>query len=508
MNNNLIYFDEPKLVFGYDQTSEDPRDGLSLFGPYEKSVSNSVQAGVIGTQTGIEYYAGFTKRLEKPIISNSVQRPSFLGFEAIFGVKWQSKPVIERVIDDKVLENLLSISNLHERTYKVVNLFLDAIKKVKSEEEVDINVWFVVIPKSVWLKCRPLSTSTKISSSTRDEVLAFQAGQHALFPEIEERLEELSEVLDSSSDFHHQLKARVINEGVQIPIQIILETTLEFKDKYTETEFEDEMKAHLAWTQSSTLYYKLSRLPWKLQDIREGVCYVGLVFKRFEHLTRRGYACSAAQMFLDSGDGTIFRGNIGPWLSENEKEYHLDRKSAKELLAKALSTYYSNNGKKYPREVFIHGRARFNQNEWEGFREAVEEVSDDTNLVGVVIKPSNKLKIFREVEKQDCKYGNLRGLGLIVSQNEGFIWTRGFVPRLNTSTSLEIPNPLRVQIVRGQSKIHQVLQDILALTKLNYNACIYGDGLPVTLRFSDQIGSILTAIDDLENELLQFKYYI
>lgn len=53
-----------------------------------------------------------------------------------------------------------------------------------------------------------------------------------------------------------------------------------------------------------------------------------------------------------------------------------------------------------------------------------------------------------------------------------------------------------------------MLQDILALTKLNYNACIYGDGLPVTLRFSDQIGSILTAIDDLENELLQFKYYI
>lgn len=508
MNNNLIYFDEPKLAFGYDQTSEDPRDGLSLFGPYEKSDSHSVQAGVIGTQTGIENYAEFVKRLDKPIISNSVQRPSFLGFESIFGVKWQSKPVIERVIDDVALKDLLSISNLQERTYKVVNLFLDEIKKVKSEEETDINIWFVVIPKSVWLKCRPLSSSTKISSSTRDEVLAFQEGQHALFPEIEEQLEEMSEFLDSSSDFHHQLKARVINEGVQIPIQIILETTLAFKDKYTETEFEDEMKAHLAWTQSSALYYKLSKLPWKLKDIREGVCYVGLVFKRFEHLTRKGYACSAAQMFLDSGDGTIFRGNIGPWLSENEKEYHLDKVAAKDLLTKALSAYWKNNGKKYPKEVFIHGRAKFNQNEWDGFREAVNDVSADTNLVGVVIKSSNKLKIFREVEKQDCKYGNLRGLGLIVSQYEGFIWTKGFVPRLNTSMSLEIPNPLRVQIVRGQSKIHQVLQDVLALTKLNYNACIYGDGLPVTLRFSDQIGSILTAIDDMENELLQFKYYI
>ena len=508
MNNNLIYFDEPKLTFGYDQVSEDPRDGLTLFGPYEKSVSRIIQVGVIGTQKGIDNYVEFVKRLDKPILSTSVQRPSFLGFETTFGVKWTSDPTITRVIEEDVVNELLAIGNLQERTYKIVNLYLDEIKRVKSEEEANIDVWFVVIPKPIWLKCRPQSSSTKISSSTRGTLLAFQEGQHVLFPEIEEELEVLSEALDSSSDFHHQMKARVINEGVQIPIQIILETTLEFKDKYTETEFADEMKAHLAWTQSSALYYKLSRLPWKLKDIREGVCYVGLVFKKFEHLTRKGYACSAAQMFLDSGDGTIFRGNIGPWLSENEREYHLDKLSAKELLTKALQTYWGNNGKKYPIEVFIHGRAKFNQNEWEGFREAVEELSDEINLVGVVIKPSNKLKIFREVENQDCKYGSLRGLGLIVSPYEGFIWTRGFVPRMNTSMSLEIPNPLRVQIVRGQSKIHQVLQDILALTKLNYNACIYGDGLPVTLRFSDQIGSILTAIDNLENELLQFKYYI
>lgn len=508
MNNNLIYFDEPKLTFGYDQTSEDPRDGLTLFGPYEKSTSRSVQVGVVGTQKGIDSYVNFVERLGKPIISTNVQRPSYLGFETTFGIKWNSKPIIEKVIDEDTINSLVATSNLQERTFKIVNLYLDEIKRAKSEEEANIDIWFVVIPKSVWLKCRPQSASSKISSSTRGNLSAFQKGQHSLFPEIEEELEVLSEALDSSSDFHHQLKARVINEGVQIPIQIILETTLAFKDKYTETEFEDEMKAHLAWTQSSALYYKLSRLPWKLKDIREGVCYVGLVFKRFEHLTRKGYACSAAQMFLDSGDGTIFRGNIGPWLSENEREYHLDKPAAKELLTKALQTYWNNNGKRYPKEVFIHGRAKFNQNEWDGFREAVEELSNDTNLVGVVIKPSNKLKIFREVENQDCKYGNLRGLGLIIDQHEGFIWTRGFVPRMNTSMSFEIPNPLRVQIVRGQSKIHQVLQDILALTKLNYNACIYGDGLPVTLRFSDQIGSILTAIDDLQSELLQFKYYI
>ncbi len=35
--------------------------------------------------------------------------------------------------------------------------------------------------------------------------------------------------------------------------------------------------------------------------------------------------------------------------------------------------------------------------------------------------------------------------------------------------------------------------DVMSLTKLNFNACIYGDGLRVTLRFADLVGENLTA---------------
>ena len=50
--------------------------------------------------------------------------------------------------------------------------------------------------------------------------------------------------------------------------------------------------------------------------------------------------------------------------------------------------------------------------------------------------------------------------------------------------------------------------DIMSLTKLNYNACIYGDGLPVTLKFADSIGEILTAGKNLDTGVLPFKFYI
>jgi hypothetical protein len=73
---------------------------------------------------------------------------------------------------------------------------------------------------------------------------------------------------------------------------------------------------------------------------------------------------------------------------------------------------------------------------------------------------------------------------------------------------LETPNPLSIQIVRGNPNIMDVCKDILALTKLNYNACIFCDGNPITLKFADTIGEILTAGPNENLEILPFMYYI
>lgn len=35
---------------------------------------------------------------------------------------------------------------------------------------------------------------------------------------------------------------------------------------------------------------------------------------------------------------------------------------------------------------------------------------------------------------------------------------------------------MKVLIVFGDTRLHQVLADVLALTKLNFNACLFSDG--------------------------------
>ncbi|MEK6371252.1 MAG: hypothetical protein AABO58_01015 [Acidobacteriota bacterium] len=65
-----------------------------------------------------------------------------------------------------------------------------------------------------------------------------------------------------------------------------------------------------------------------------------------------------------------------------------------------------------------------------------------------------------------------------------------------------------VEVSRGVAPIETVLADVLALTKLNYNSCVFGDGDPVTLIFADAIGEILTAGPVEGIPPLPFKYYI
>ena len=67
------------------------------------------------------------------------------------------------------------------------------------------------------------------------------------------------------------------------------------------------------WNLSSALYYKGGGKPWKLATAREGVCYVGLAFRRADATYTKGgpnTAACAAQMFLDDGDGVVFLGGL------------------------------------------------------------------------------------------------------------------------------------------------------------------------------------------------------
>ena len=167
-----------------------------------------------------------------------------------------------------------------------------------------------------------------------------------------------------------------------------------------------------------------------------------------------------------------------------------------------VAEYKRQHNDQPPKELFIHGRAEFTDEEWKGFTAAVDK---RTNLVGVRIRRSKDIKLF-----SGDTMPVMRGMAYATSANRAFLWTAGYVPRLDTYPGWEVPNPLAIDVLRGVARLEVVLADVMALTKLNYNSADYSATLPVTLGFADAVGEILMAAPDDGSPIppLPFRYYI
>lgn len=501
----LIQIPEPLLGFGFGQQMEHPKDGLFLFGPLADNANPAeMRIGVVGTEAGIACFHEWARRIRGHIPSqnaDAAHHASWPGFQAVFGTKWPEVALVELKVNDADLSKAIRIGNRHEAIYKTVSLFEDPIRRHLRQTEAPPAMWFVVIPEEIHRYGRPKSSipsaergqsSSLFNRSTARKIM--QSG--SLY--VEER--EAADLYRYDLNFHHQLKARLLDK--QAVLQIVRDTTLTPEKFVVDGRLvrTPQDPATVAWNLCTTAFFKASGKPWRLASVRPGVCYVGLVFKKDETNPESGNACCGAQMFLDSGDGVVFRGAVGPWYSNVGEEFHLSKIKAAELMQLVVDAYTEMHGKP-PSELFIHGKTRFNHEEWDGFCSVVPA---ETNLVGVRIRSTADLKLYRTGKKPV-----IRGAAMMVSERRGYLWTKGFVARLDTYPGWETPNPLSVEITRGTADLHQVMTDVLGLTKVNFNACVFADGLPVTLKFADAVGEILTAAPTSDNlPPLPFRHYI
>lgn len=116
------------------------------------------------------------------------------------------------------------------------------------------------------------------------------------------------------------------------------------------------MEALSAW------YYKSAGRPWQIANMRAGICYVGLVYKRQDQGGVSRHSVCAAQMFRSNGEGVVFRGTLGPWFYPDTKQFHLDREAAARLVDTGLNEYKSRHGKE-PTKLFIYAKSSFDNDE-------------------------------------------------------------------------------------------------------------------------------------------------
>lgn len=508
----IIHIEEPALSFGHGQTCDHPKDGLFLYGPYAAPVrTREISVGVIGTKDGLSYFqdwaiavGGFVAVPPRKITDkeNRLHLSNFPGLEEAFGIMVSPGDFVKRTVEAKALDEATRTINQHEAVRKAVDIYVNEIELYDKNEEKAVDVWMFILPEIIFERCKPLAKRSGLEL-TKGEFIKSQKEKRELplFRDVIDQSAE--EIFDDVPDFHRQVKARLLKLGHTS--QLIRETTLapnEFLNRagYPIRGLQDP--ATVAWNLATGLYYKTqAEPPWKLAHVRPGVCYIGLVFKMIPNDPKQ-HACCAAQMFLNEGDAMVFRGANGPWKTD-DFEFHLKAKEAKGLIAKVLETFKSKHGTP-PKEFFIHGRTTFNDEEWDAFKEAAPA---ETNVIGVRIKETHgESKLFREGD-----YPVMRGTAIILDDRNALLWTNGFVPRLDTYIGPETPNPLLITVLRSTGErpdIRTVLADVMGLTKINYNSCNYNDGLPVTIRFANKVGDVLTMGSARDAEKQPLKFYV
>jgi hypothetical protein len=505
------HFHEPKLEFGSGQTTAHPKDGLFLYGPHSKSKkTREVRLGVVGTPAGLNYLRAWAGRIKKRVVvpppgktekKDRLHLANFPGIEEAFKITFNEADFVTYSLDPKAIEAATTIINHHEAVTKVVQLYADRVRHHINNDERPVDVWLLVVPEIVYERCTPKAKRTGLPLQKGD--FGKKQKARADLPLLGSVIDQTNEqIFDDVPDFHRQVKAQFLTIS---PTQILRETTLApdaFKNSagYRIRNTQDD--ATVAWNATTGLYYKTQPLPpWKLYGVRPGVCYIGLVYKNLPN-DPNDHVCCAAQMFLSEGDGVVFRGANGPWKT-GDFEYHLTTDAAKNLLGKVLATYKELHNAS-PKELFIHGRTSFDDNEWRAFERAA---APETNVVGVRIKTTKgETKLFR-----DGDYPVLRGTALILDERNANLWTTGYVPQLDTYIGPETPNPLFITLLRSKREMppmKTVLEDIMGLTKINYNSCNFNDGLPVTVRFANMVGEILVMGSAKGADRQPFKYYV
>jgi hypothetical protein len=494
-NSPLTIFDEPSLEFAFGQKLQHPRDGLALFGPVDSAGSQptNIVYGVFGTPEGVTRFRSWSERICRAILTppslDPVLWPHFPGFEEVFHALWNPDAAWCETIDPELLTRAASLADAHERVFTVVNHYLELLNAARRRDEV-FHLFICVVPDVIYRNCRPLSrVPTPIGRPVRAKERRLRVAMGDMFDDFDPAQ------YDFSVDFRRQIKARAME--LKVPIQIVRESTLQLEDVHRFGTRELSPMSDRAWNLSTTAFYKAGGKPWRLCGARDGVCYVGVAFKRTEE---QDTACCAAQMFLDDGDGIVFLGDYGRWYSPEKRQCHLTRDAAHKLLAGVLTTYQEQHGK-ILREVFLHCRSEIDHEEMTGYREACPS---GVKVVGIRVAPERRgLRLYRCGTRPV-----LRGTFWKIDERRGFLWGSGFKPRLRTYDGSEVPQPLSIDIQHGEEDIETVARDILGLTKLNYNCCKLGEHQPVTIHFSDAVGEILVANRTVQNPSPNFKYYI
>jgi len=499
MKIEISKISEPKLEFAGGFTHPYIREALlTRCGPYDSnfySNCKNINLGLVTLPDQTDDIVDWVDSMQSTILtdeSNVLKYPEFLGTEEILKCKFKIDVRQIKIIDPKKYEEAIQIS-VYDRFRILLEMYADQIKSLFSDNSPDcILVYFPEEVASLRIANQALSTQEisyleylqKEDEAVQTELFELTPEQKALAEDLLPQAEELL-----FRNFHRALKAKCMNLPNSVPIQII-------RDHTFKPDTSSQSKSTIAWNVCTALYYKSKSIPWRLHDISSDICFVGITF---HHLKKRSgdivYA-SIAQAFSSTGEGFVLKGSMIHKDQKRNKRPYLLEVQAQELINMVLEEYILKSGD-LPSKVVIHKTSKYEPEEIAGFKNILVNTVPRHELVW--FSPSAFRLLRRGTEPPE------RGTICTLDGREHFVFTTGYVKSWREYPGPHIPSPLEIGAV-DEIDFFQTANEILALTKMNWNTT---DGIgryPITLSFARRVGMIMTELpeDVLPNPSYRF----
>ncbi|WDD36292.1 hypothetical protein PQG02_33275 (plasmid) [Nostoc sp. UHCC 0926] len=475
----LYYIKEPLLEFGQG-SHVCPRTGITNYDVYDTKLKirrERVLVGAVGTSDTLSKLYSWLEKCSQPIPApqNSKQpnlRVPFCGFKTDLGFK--SSLVIDeeitRTLNHSSINEVIHIRDWNERVDAAVDLYYRQAKFLAQNRVVDVIA--CVIPTRLY------------DQISKPEVAP-----------VNETLENEEEQADDALEvnFRRALKARAMHLGK--PLQIIREVSLESNAKGQQDD------ATKAWNLCTALYYKTNQtVPWKLitNINRPSVCFVGISF--YQSRDRKVLNTSLAQIFDELGNNVILRGTPVD-IDKNDRRPHLKAAQAYQLLKRAL-TEYDIALDTSPARLVLHKSSKYSDEELDGFESAAREMR--VRKIDFVTILDSDFRLFRGNE-----YPSYRGIHVEFDEENHLLYTRGSVEYYKTYTGKYIPQPLEIRIVRSDESPGIICQEILGLTKMNWNNTQFDGKYPITLACSRKVGQVMKYLGpDDDDPQISYSFYM
>lgn len=464
--------EEPALEFG-NGIHICPKAGIETLGVYDthdKLRQSELRLGIVGRGEGADLIDVWLENCQSGFQGKESKFPNlFRGFRGFskqhgFSARLLYGSPLTRTLQRTELNKILRISSRIERVRACVDLYFDQIRFIIENRSVDVVL--CIIPNEIFD-----SLTTEESSTEADE----QKG------ELE-------------YNFRRLLKARSMH--LRVPLQLVLEKNLVI-GKSGQGKQDDATRA---WNFCTALYYKGNKtIPWRLveESHKPKTCYVGISF--YKSRDSSTISTSLAQVFDEFGHGVILRGTPVS-LGKDDRRPFMNEEQAYNLLSSAIEEY-DHALMQMPARIVIHKTSNFKPCEISGFAAALSDRNIRLRDFASVLNSPIRLYSYET-------YPPPRGTLLSLEESRGVLYTRGFVDFYRTYPGMYVPTPLRINLYEYDSSLEDIAEEILGLSKMNWNNTQLDGKFPITIECAKRVGDIMKYVDISEQPQASYSYYM